>query len=247
MTEYYYIKDSKSFGPQNIEQLKLVGLDGESLIWAEGFDNWIPLKDIPELSNVLLTRKSPPPIPLNIINKHSRIEQQQKAPVNKIVEYKEEDEFELAYLNDINESHSKPNLKTASKNTKAANEIVANFNMIVLGCVLAFVFIIGFYIVKNPKLETSIDNDYQNSSRYFQNSTGNPDPRILTIDEHSQYDEGFVIPETNTIDALNEHRMSNFKEDLKEKFWYSFIICIPLCLIGRYAVKGLLWVEKNSH
>ena len=65
--KYYYLADKNNRDkPFTLEQLKDKDLTNESLIWTEGMDDWKMLKDIPELSNLVVKPKPtsvPPPIP----------------------------------------------------------------------------------------------------------------------------------------------------------------------------------------
>ncbi len=61
--EYYYLDEKEQKGPFNIDQLKTVVLNSETLVWADGFENWKPIKDVEELKGLL--KKSPPPPPIN--------------------------------------------------------------------------------------------------------------------------------------------------------------------------------------
>lgn len=48
-TEYYYITDGKSQGPYNKEALKVLGVDGETLVWRAGLPDWVKASDLDEL------------------------------------------------------------------------------------------------------------------------------------------------------------------------------------------------------
>ena len=61
MAQYYYIDGQNQKGPFTIEALSNENINGETLAWKEGMDDWIKIKDIPELEPVL--RKIPPPAP----------------------------------------------------------------------------------------------------------------------------------------------------------------------------------------
>lgn len=66
MNEYYYSKNGETKGPMTLENLKLVDLDKENLIWYEGLKEWEKLENLSELLNELSTFKKsvPPPLPI---------------------------------------------------------------------------------------------------------------------------------------------------------------------------------------
>lgn len=57
---YYLAENGKQIGPFSLEELKAKKVDGESLIWFDGLEKWKKIKDISELSFLLI--KTPPPI-----------------------------------------------------------------------------------------------------------------------------------------------------------------------------------------
>jgi len=67
MKKYYYLDGPEKKGPFNEEDLKNLNLNYETLIWTEGFDNWKPLKDFPDLLKII-----PPPLPENIQPEHEK-------------------------------------------------------------------------------------------------------------------------------------------------------------------------------
>ena len=50
-----------------MDQLKYVGLKSETLVWADGMENWKLAKDVSELAGRI--KKSPPPITFIVIGK----------------------------------------------------------------------------------------------------------------------------------------------------------------------------------
>jgi hypothetical protein len=60
--EFYYLEEKEQKGPFTIDQLKSFSLKPDTLVWADGFENWKPIKDVEELK--FLLRKSPPPPPI---------------------------------------------------------------------------------------------------------------------------------------------------------------------------------------
>jgi hypothetical protein len=121
-----------------------------------------------------------------------------------------------------------------NSNEKIANEIQANFKMVIFGCIAALLFIAMFYVIqKPPTLE------YEDLHA-FGNGT------MSTTPTNTSYDDGFIVPSSSPIDNLNRYMQSNFEDDLKSKSIYAFLICIPLFIIGRYVIKGVTWVNENA-
>ena len=65
-SEYYVGIDGNPTGPISYSQLRQYAKMGkvtkESLVWKNGLDNWMPIAQVPELSNLFTT--SPPPFPM---------------------------------------------------------------------------------------------------------------------------------------------------------------------------------------
>lgn len=64
--EYYYIEENEQKGPFTIEQLKIVVIKPDTLVWCEEFDNWKPAREIEELKKLLKKTPPPPPIVKNL-------------------------------------------------------------------------------------------------------------------------------------------------------------------------------------
>lgn len=60
--EFYYLDEKEQKGPFTIDQLKVIGLKHETLVWSDGFENWKQVKEIDELKIVI--KKTPPPPPI---------------------------------------------------------------------------------------------------------------------------------------------------------------------------------------
>lgn len=58
---YFIIKNGKKEGPLELSDLKRMKLFNNTLVWKEGFENWIPAKEVEEL--IEITFAPPPPIP----------------------------------------------------------------------------------------------------------------------------------------------------------------------------------------
>ena len=52
MTQYYFIHDGKKQGPFSKEILSRKRLSAQTLVWFHTLENWTPLSDIPELSEI---------------------------------------------------------------------------------------------------------------------------------------------------------------------------------------------------
>ena len=52
--EFYYLDhNNKQVGPLSVDQLKSVGLKPDTLVFAEGFDEWKPAKDVEKLKSMV--------------------------------------------------------------------------------------------------------------------------------------------------------------------------------------------------
>lgn len=74
MKEYFFLKGKDQYGPFTIEQLADKELTNETLIWTDGMESWIMLKDIPELAQKLIPKSVPPPPPSDMELKVSKTE-----------------------------------------------------------------------------------------------------------------------------------------------------------------------------
>jgi hypothetical protein len=72
MKEYFFLRGKVQNGPFTIEQLAGKGLTNETLIWTDGMENWVKLKDIPELAQTLKPKSVPPQPPSDMEQKVSR-------------------------------------------------------------------------------------------------------------------------------------------------------------------------------
>ena len=59
--EFYYLDGSEQKGPLRIDQLILLGLKPDTLVWTEGMEDWKPAKEIEDLE--IPMKKTPPPVP----------------------------------------------------------------------------------------------------------------------------------------------------------------------------------------
>ncbi len=65
MKKYYIIVDETQAGPYSIEELKEKVITKESLIWAEGMENWVKAESLEAFREIV--KNSPPPIPKQIM------------------------------------------------------------------------------------------------------------------------------------------------------------------------------------
>jgi hypothetical protein len=74
MKLYYYAEGEKQLGPYTVEQLGEKKININTLIWAEGMENWQSAKDIPEVYMQLLAKSKPPPIPKRTVHEPIKTE-----------------------------------------------------------------------------------------------------------------------------------------------------------------------------
>jgi hypothetical protein len=68
---YFYLKGIDKIGPLSFDELKLVKLNDDALIWYEGLGEWTKLSNLPELKKDILGNEklAPPPIPVEEVKK----------------------------------------------------------------------------------------------------------------------------------------------------------------------------------
>jgi len=63
MSQYYYTDGKERFGPFSIEQLGERNISENTLVWKEGLPDWVPARNLNELSGLFsLAASMPPPI-----------------------------------------------------------------------------------------------------------------------------------------------------------------------------------------
>ena len=66
--QYFYAQNGQQAGPVSFEQLKALfanrTINKDSLVWKQGMDSWVALKDVEELKS-FLGGSTPPPLPGN--------------------------------------------------------------------------------------------------------------------------------------------------------------------------------------
>lgn len=60
-TKYYLAVNNKQEGPYNLQQLRDMNLDANTLVWYDGLDEWKKLSNLPILSAQLTKTETPPP------------------------------------------------------------------------------------------------------------------------------------------------------------------------------------------
>lgn len=61
---YFISKDNKKEGPLSLEEVKKLKLTEEILVWKDGLTNWVNIKEIPELKDLVTI--APPLLPLEL-------------------------------------------------------------------------------------------------------------------------------------------------------------------------------------
>ena len=51
--QYWINQDGEQTGPLTIDQLELMTLSEKTYVWSAGFDDWMPLRQVPELAHLL--------------------------------------------------------------------------------------------------------------------------------------------------------------------------------------------------
>lgn len=69
MPHYFYLDGEKQKGPFTIEELSSEPLTTETFIWTDTLDDWMKLKELPELSQKLTPKEIPYPPPFNMNKK----------------------------------------------------------------------------------------------------------------------------------------------------------------------------------
>ena len=59
--KFYYLNGIDKKGPFSIDELALLNLSNDTLIWTEGFENWKPLSELPDILKLI-----PPPVPEDV-------------------------------------------------------------------------------------------------------------------------------------------------------------------------------------
>lgn len=70
MKHYFIAENEIQTGPFNFEEVLAKKITKTTLIWSEGFDDWIEAINVEELQNILIAE--PPPIPKKIVNNEEK-------------------------------------------------------------------------------------------------------------------------------------------------------------------------------
>ena len=60
MRKYFYLKDGEQEGPISFEELELVDLQEDTLVWFEGLEKWVSASEVPELKQKFAVISPPP-------------------------------------------------------------------------------------------------------------------------------------------------------------------------------------------
>lgn len=65
MSQFYYTDGKERFGPLSTEELKAKNITPQTLVWKEGFADWMPAGNVDELTSLFLagTTSTPPSAP----------------------------------------------------------------------------------------------------------------------------------------------------------------------------------------
>ena len=64
--DYFVAIDGKSVGPHTLEELASLNINGDTLIWHNGLDNWVKASTIKEVAEIIVEvpkTVAPPPLP----------------------------------------------------------------------------------------------------------------------------------------------------------------------------------------
>ena len=82
MMEFYILNNNEKEGPFSVEALAAKNLSPDTLVWAVGYREWKPAKNVPELNDVLYsTPPSPPAQPPCPHRRHGGPVRHRSAPV----------------------------------------------------------------------------------------------------------------------------------------------------------------------
>lgn len=86
--KYYYVRNNEKFGPFELEELKAQNITPETLMWHEGMADWVPAKELTQLSELIAqanTENCPPPPPSINYNTQKQ-EENSYPPKNYLIE-----------------------------------------------------------------------------------------------------------------------------------------------------------------
>jgi len=211
---YHVVLDGKESGPYSFDELKILSLERDTLIWWSGIEDWIEAGKVESLKE--LFEKMPPPVPSSI-----------KKPAQEIL---------ISAPINVNVKKVKSEQKPSKIDTsKIQSELEANLGMLLIAGLLTFLFYSIYSEYKRPEmipfskqieLTKKVDYDLENNSLFVGNT-------VALAGERTEYDYGLTLSDYKNI---NQIRMSRFKDDVKEKTIYCFIISLAVCVVGRYFV-----------
>jgi len=137
--------------------------------------------------------------------------------------------------NELNEILNKPNAHTENitftNSQITAKELIINLKILLIIIASSFILYFVFYFINEPNyLSNEEIKSLQEKDTMYSESRS------------SKYDYGYI-----KWDSLNETRKTRFHEDIWNKTLFSFFILVVLLIGGRYALKGITWVNRNNH
>lgn len=205
---YYVVENNEQIGPYSIEELKARNIKGSTLVWKEGFENWVTADNVEELKIIL--KVTPPPIPKEIIPKI-------------ILRTEEPLQFEDSLKKQIIEKNKSQNEAVKKKTAKEIKTIVRFLKYALISGLTSF--LIAFGVLGGYQyLYYFIDAGGKNVSKEFEVKY------IKDIDSWDKYlilekekDEAFdkwskrlnlyyKFNEKEINSCLNEEHIMNFKE-----------------------------------
>lgn len=221
-TKFYVVVNNQQKGPFSIDELKLIEINRDTLVWSQEMTDWSKAEDINGLSFLFL--KTPPQIP-NI------------TPAIEITLKKEKSPEEI--------------LKSSNSKKIFASEIINIFKSIGYSICIAIIFYGIYYSVmvppkvsdENIKIATEeLAKIEMKANKYgaISYAIGS----IYTYIGFSKYDSGVIS--SYSLSSINEDRYNNFENDVNEKTLFCFIISLLVLIVGRYAYKAINWTYENG-
>jgi hypothetical protein len=124
----------------------------------------------------------------------------------------------------------KPPKPPKTKQSKIANEIVANVKMLGIAIIIWIVYIIGFIVYHQSDIRPYTSYDHLGTSCY--------DHDILLY-----HNNGDLL---DNPEYITEYRLQFYKEDLLDNMFWSIIISPIIAILGRYSIMAYKWVVANK-
>jgi RNA polymerase subunit RPABC4/transcription elongation factor Spt4 len=124
----------------------------------------------------------------------------------------------------------KPPKSPKTKQSKIANEIVANVKMLGISIIIWIVYILGFIVYHHSDIKSCTSYDDWGKSCYDD-------------DIHLHYGNGDLL---DNLEYITEYRLQFYKEDLLDNMLWSIIISPIIVILGRYSIMAYKWVITNK-